>query len=84
MRLPTAQPRMIEVESINTIFDQHNVTRHYHYNGICLNCHCYVEVEITKTSGGYGLNGGVLYESNPDKFLVQCFNCYEEFGEPIK
>jgi hypothetical protein len=83
MRFPTAHPHMIEVESINEIFEQHNVSCHYQYNGICHNCRCSVEIEITKTSGGYGLNGGILYESNPDKFLVQCLDCHEKFGIPI-
>jgi hypothetical protein len=84
MLSPNEQPRMIEAESINEIFEQHNVACHYHYNGICHNCRCSIDVEITKTSRGYGLNGGILYESNPDKFLVQCLDCLEKFGIPIR
>lgn len=83
MRFPTEQPRMIKVDSINEIFERHNDAYHYHYNGMCHNCRCSVDIKINKTSGGYGLNGGILYESNPDKFLVQCLDCHEKIGIPI-
>lgn len=43
----------------------------------CIDCGFPVEVEIHKTSGGYGLLGGVLYEVE-DRVYVKCGDCYKD------
>ena len=73
----------IEVESLNKIFEQHNNANGFRYEGKCHKCDCDTQVEITKTSGGYGLQGGVLYESNTRNILILCSKCIKKNGNQI-
>jgi hypothetical protein len=41
----------------------------------CIDCGFPVEVEVHKTSGGYGLLGGVLYEMG-NCLYAKCADCY--------
>jgi Zn finger protein HypA/HybF involved in hydrogenase expression len=44
----------------------------------CSDCGCETIIEITTTSGGFGLMGGVLFKSSNDKYTAQCPTCYEK------
>ncbi len=44
----------------------------------CLDCGCETIIEITPTSGGFGLQGGALFKCSPDEYLVKCPACYEK------
>jgi hypothetical protein len=44
----------------------------------CSDCGCDTIIEITRTSRGFGLMGGVLFESSTDKYIAKCLNCYEK------
>jgi hypothetical protein len=74
---------IIGVESLNGMFEQDDNTNLCTYGGKCHNCGSDVEVVITRTAGGYGLHRGVLYEPNPENFVVLCSDCYEKSGKPI-
>ena len=41
----------------------------------CSQCGCEVLIEITSTSGGFGLQGGVLLKCSPDEYLAKCLDC---------
>ena len=69
---------IIGVKSIEKLFAQNSNPKQYNFQGNCHHCGCSVEVEITKTSIGYGMLGGVLYEPNPQNFLALCEACYEK------
>ena len=43
----------------------------------CSDCGCETILEITQTSGGFGLQGGVLYKSSTEKYIVKCSDCIE-------
>jgi hypothetical protein len=43
----------------------------------CSDCGREIIIEITPTSGGYGLQGGFLFECSPDKYLAKCPACYK-------
>ena len=43
----------------------------------CSVCECEVKINITPTSGGYGLNGGALFESSTDEYSAICASCYK-------
>lgn len=43
----------------------------------CSDCGCETILEITPTSGGFGLQGGVLFKSSTDKYIVKCPDCIE-------
>jgi len=41
----------------------------------CSDCGCETIIEITPTSGGFGLKGGALLKYSPDDYLVKCDDC---------
>ena len=43
----------------------------------CSDCGCETIIEITPTSVGFGLQGGLLFKSSTDKYIVNCPTCYE-------
>ena len=43
----------------------------------CSDCGCETIIEITPTSGGFGLQSGVLFKSSTDKYIVKCPACIE-------
>lgn len=74
---------VIKVESLDNMFGHNNHAKHLSYEGICRSCGYNVEVEITKTIDGYGLLGGVLYESNRNNFSILCGHCFEKTADPF-
>jgi hypothetical protein len=46
-------------------------------NGKCSDCGCDVIIEITLTSGGFGLLGGSLAKYSPDEYVTKCLDCYK-------
>jgi two-component system, chemotaxis family, chemotaxis protein CheY len=47
----------------------------------CSECGCDSIIEITPTSGGYGLQGGALFKNPPDCYLAKCPDCCKD---PLK
>ena len=43
----------------------------------CSDCGTKTIIEITPTSGGYGLQGGALFKSSTDTYLAKCLSCYK-------
>jgi hypothetical protein len=52
-------------------------------NDKCSDCGREMVVEIVPTSGGYGLQGGILVECSPEKYSIICPECYN-FNSKIK
>lgn len=44
----------------------------------CSDCGCDTIIEITPTSEGFGLMGGVLFKSSKDNYTAKCPACYEK------
>ena len=44
----------------------------------CSDCGCETIIEITPTSVGHGMQGGVLLKSSTDKYISKCPACYEK------
>jgi len=49
-------------------------------NEKCSDCGCETIIEITPTSGGFGLQGGILFKCSPDGYLAKCPACCEVNG----
>ena len=47
----------------------------------CSDCGRETVIEITPTSGGFGLQGGVLTKCSPDGYLAKCPDCDEANGK---
>ena len=45
--------------------------------GRCSDCGCVTMVNVTPTSGGFGLLGGALFKYSSDEYLVKCHDCYQ-------
>jgi hypothetical protein len=45
--------------------------------GKCSDCGCETIIEITSTSGGFGLQGGALFKCSPNEYLAKCAACYQ-------
>ncbi len=43
----------------------------------CSDCGCEVNIDITPSSGGYGLQGGALFECSTDDYCVKCAACFK-------
>lgn len=43
----------------------------------CSECGCETIINITPTSGGFGLKGGALFKYSSDEYLVKCHDCYQ-------
>lgn len=43
----------------------------------CSDCGCDTTIEITPTSGGFGLMGGALIKSSNDEYIAKCPTCYK-------
>lgn len=43
--------------------------------GNCSDCGCDTTIDITSTSVGFGLQGGILFKCSPDEFLMRCPDC---------
>jgi hypothetical protein len=43
----------------------------------CSDCGCETIIEITPTSGGFGLKGGILFKRSHDMYLMRCPACHE-------
>ena len=43
----------------------------------CFDCGREVIIDITPSSGGFGLNGGTLFECSDDEYCAKCPGCYK-------
>ena len=51
--------------------------------GKCSDCGRRVIVEVKPTSGGYGLQGGILVRCSPEKYSITCPECHEFNSEMV-
>lgn len=50
----------------------------------CSNCGREVTVNITPTSGGFGLQGGALFKHLSNGYLTKCTNCFSNQSKDIQ
>jgi hypothetical protein len=74
---------LLRLDTLNKLFAGHSSTKPIRSRGICRDCGGEVEIAICRTTGGYGLQGGVLYEPEPKKFIAKCTECYQRGPELI-
>jgi len=73
---------IVGVASLTKMFEQIENPETCCFQGKCHFCGRLVNIEISKTSGGYGLLGGVLYEPDRENFIALCGDCYGKNKEP--
>jgi len=65
------------IEILKKIFEANREKSTVVLNDKCSDCGCDVIIEITSTSGGFGLLGGSLFKCSPDEYFAKCPNCYK-------
>ena len=68
---------MVETETLKKIFEEIPSKSKTTVKSQCVDCGCEVIVNITITSGGFGLQGGILLKYLPNRSIVKCLNCYK-------
>jgi len=69
------------IEVLTRLFEANSEKSTIILNDKCSECGRKTIIEITPTSGGYGLMGGVLFMSSKDKHIFKCSAC---FGKDFK
>lgn len=67
---------IIGVNSLHLLFQHCRKIFHLAYSSRCHHCGRAVKIEIYRTSGGYGLLGGVVYEPDPKNSFTLCLDCH--------
>jgi len=44
----------------------------------CSDCGSEIIIEITPTSAGFGMLGGVLFKNSTEKYIAKCPACYKK------
>ncbi|MBW1726020.1 MAG: hypothetical protein JRF31_10695 [Deltaproteobacteria bacterium] len=65
------------IEILKKIFEDNPEKSTIVLNVKCSDCGCDVIIEITPTSGGFGLLGGSLFKCSPDEYFAKCPDCYK-------
>lgn len=65
------------IDVLRKIFEANPEKSTITINGKCSDCGRKVIVEIKPTSGGYGLQGGILIKRSPEKYSISCPECFK-------
>ena len=65
------------IEILRTLFEANPEKSTIVLNGKCSDCGGETIIEITPTSGGFGLKGGALLKYSPGDYLMKCHDCYQ-------
>jgi hypothetical protein len=64
------------IEKLRKLFEANPGKSTIVLNTTCSDCGVDVVIQITSTSGGFGLKGGALFERFPGGYLAKCSDCY--------
>lgn len=70
---------IISEKSLHFLFQKERKRDFLQFEANCCICGKRVEVKIVRESEGFGLLGGILYESGFDKVIVKCIDCNNGF-----
>jgi hypothetical protein len=66
------------VEIIRKMFEGKPENSTIAIKGCCSDCGCKTTIEVTATSGGFGLMGGVLFKGSPGGYCMRCKKCHSK------
>ncbi len=76
------KPKLVKLNTLRQIFASNAPESPVFIRKKCSQCGCNVDIELHKTSGGFGLQGGILLEMD-DRTMAYCLKCYEKFAVQI-
>jgi hypothetical protein len=65
------------VEILKELFNGSPETSKIELNDTCSDCKSEVNIKITPTSEGFGLQGGALFKSSTGGYYAKCPDCYK-------
>jgi hypothetical protein len=65
------------VEILKKIFESNPENSTIVLNDKCSDCRREIIIEITPTSGGFGLQGGALFKNTLGNYSAKCPDCYK-------
>ena len=70
---------IVSLETLDNFFHSPAFGKRLEFRNVeCVRCGSIVNIEVEKTSAGYGFLNGIVYEPFGDKFLAQCDACREK------
>ncbi|MGD9243595.1 MAG: hypothetical protein PVH36_01605 [Desulfobacterales bacterium] len=67
----------MDVETLKKIFKDNPEKSTITFEGRCAVCGVEVFIEVIPSSGGFGLQGGSLFQYAPDVYCAKCPDCYK-------
>ena len=65
------------IETLRKIFKAKPEKSTIVLKGKCSDCGCKIILNITSTSEGFGMQGGVLFKCSPARYCAKCPDCYK-------
>ena len=78
---------MIGYRDLKKLFEDNPEKSTITFKGKCSECGYEIIIDVTPTSGGFGLKGGILFKCLSDEYFANCTNCYKvnpKIGNPYK
>ena len=69
---------MMKLERLHELFDQNPDKTAIAFEGSCHDCGCEVKVDVVLGAEGFMIQGGAVYEPEPEKFFNKCDECYQK------
>jgi hypothetical protein len=66
------------IKILNELFEANPEISAINLNDKCSDCGREIIIEITPTSGIYGLQGGALFKDANDEYIAKCLACYDK------
>lgn len=70
---------MITEEALHQLFTSISEKSTMTFIGRCLSCGNKIKIGITRTTRGFGFEGGMLFDVTPDECFVKCIDCYQKW-----
>lgn len=77
IRLEGGKEMIINLSTLNQMFEHSPDKSHIAFNSCCQSCGREVAIDIYHLSSGYGLSGGAIYETGPNRLVAKCEECYK-------
>ena len=71
---------LITVKDLKKLFEDIPEKTNITFRGKCSDCGCEVIIEITPVAGGYGLQGGALFNRTDGGYIAKCPDCYKKIA----
>ena len=75
------------IDVIRKLFEANPEQSTLTIDGNCSDCGHKLNIKIKSTSGGFGIQGGILIKRPPETFFIRCIDCEKfnsETASPIR